>query len=30
MIAMIIAVVALIVWLGGIGLIWFWFVRSQD
>ncbi len=30
MIAMIIAVVALIVWLGGIGLLWFWFVRSQD
>ena len=30
MIALGIGIIALVVWLGGIGLIWFWYVRSQD
>ena len=30
MIALGIGIMALVVWLGGIGLIWFWYVRSQD
>lgn len=30
MVSLLIAIVALIAFLSGAGLLWFWFVRSQD
>jgi len=30
MLSLVIAVVSLVLILGGVGLLWFWFVRSQD
>lgn len=30
MISLLVAVLTLVVFLGGAGVLWFWFVRSQD